>query len=104
MAEDTPERPSAPDTPAEPVGASHWTVGRIVGMVFATIGGLIGLAMLVGGIAAVAAYAFGRDDAGYFSTASKRLASPSYAITTERIDLGADEVDWAPEGLLGNVR
>jgi hypothetical protein len=31
-------------------------------MVFASIGGLIGLALLARGIAVLAAYAFGRDD------------------------------------------
>ena len=39
----------------------------MIGIVFASIGGLIGLALLVGGIAVLAAYAFGRDD-GYFNS------------------------------------
>jgi hypothetical protein len=73
-------------------------------MVFASIGGLIGLALLLGGIAVLAAYAFGRDDDGYFTSDRNRLESGAYAITTEDIDLGADEVDWAPDGILGNVR
>jgi hypothetical protein len=72
-------------------------------MLFASIGGLIGLALLVGGIAVLAAYAFGRDD-GYFNSDRRQLESASYAITTEDIDLGADEVDWAPDEILGNVR
>jgi hypothetical protein len=72
-------------------------------MVFASIGGLIGLALLVGGIAVLAAYAYGRDD-GYFTSDRKQLQSNSYAMTTEQIDLGADQFDWAPEGILGNVR
>ncbi len=83
---------------------SSWTASRVVGLVFASIGGLIGLALLVGGIAVIAAYAFGRDDDGYFNTDRHRLESPAYAITTEDIDLGADEVDWAPDGILGKVR
>ena len=33
-----------------------------------------------------------------------RLESPSFAIRTEEIDLGADDVDWAPEEILGDVR
>jgi hypothetical protein len=83
---------------------SNWTAGRVIGMVFASIGGLIGLTLLLGGIAVMAAYAFGRDDDGYFNTDRKPLESATYAITTEDIDLGADEVDWAPNGILGNVR
>ena len=89
-------------SPARP--RSNWTAGRVIGMVFASIGGLIGLALLVGGIAVLAAYAFGRDDDGYFNSDRKQLDSATYAITTEDIDLGADEVDWAPDKILGNVR
>lgn len=76
----------------------------MIGTVFASIGGLIGLALLVGGIAVLAAYAFGRDDDGYFHSDRQRLESATYAISTEDIDLGADEVDWAPDKILGNVR
>jgi hypothetical protein len=76
----------------------------VVGLVFASIGGLIGLALLIGGIAVIAAYSFGRDDDGYFNTDRKQLRSATYAITAEDIDLGADEVDWAPNGILGKVR
>jgi hypothetical protein len=83
---------------------SNWTAIRVVGMVVASVGGLIGLALLVGGIAVMAAYAFGRDDDGYFTSDRRQLESASYAITTEDIDLGVDEVDWAPDEILGNVR
>jgi hypothetical protein len=83
---------------------SHWTVSRVIGIVFAGIGGLIGLALLAGGIAVLAAFAFSRDDDGYFKSDRQQLASSTYAIATEDIDLGADEVDWAPDGILGNIR
>jgi hypothetical protein len=73
-------------------------------MVFASIGGLIGLALLAGGIAVMAAYAFGRDDDGYFTSDRHHLDSATYAITTEDIDLGADELDWAPDDVLGKLR
>ena len=95
--------PSNPaDSPARQ--RSNWTAGRVIGTVFASIGGVIGLALLAGGITVIVAYAFGRDDAGYFNTDRKPLQSTTYAITAEDIDLGADELDWAPEGILGKVR
>jgi hypothetical protein len=72
-------------------------------MVFASIGALIGLALLIGGVAVIIAYAFGRDD-GYFNTDRHKLNSSTYAITTEDIDLGAGELDWAPDKVLGKVR
>src|SRR5215204_6340466 len=83
---------------------SNWTASRVIGMVFASIGGLIGLALLVGGIAVLVAYALARDDDGYFNSDRRQLESASYAITTEDIDLGVDEVDWAPDEVLGDVR
>lgn len=94
------QEPAAPEEPPR----SRWTAGRVVGMVFASMGGLIGIALLLGGIAVLAAFAFARDDDGYFTSDRERLASAAYAITTEDIDLGAEETDWAPDGILGNVR
>jgi hypothetical protein len=101
---DSGEQPSTSNTATSPDRPrSNWTASRVVGMVFASIGGLIGLALLLGGIAVLAAYAFGRDD-GYFNSDRKPLHSATYAITTENIDLGANEFDWAPEKVLGKVR
>src|SRR5687767_13465601 len=98
------QRPTS-NTAASPAWTrSSWTASRVIGMIFASIGGLIGLALLVGGIAVLAGYAFGRDDDGYFNSDRKQLESATYAIITEDIDLGADEVDWAPDKILGNIR
>jgi hypothetical protein len=83
---------------------SGWTGGRVAGMVFSSLGALIGLVMLLGGLALVAAYAFGRDDDGFFSTNDERLRTPAYALTAEGLDLGGDPADWAPSDLLGTVR
>jgi hypothetical protein len=102
---DSEEQRSPSNTAASPARTrSNWTASRVIGMVFASIGGLVGLALLAGGIAVMIAYAFGRDDDGYFTSDRQKLESATYAITTEDIDLGADEVDWAPDGVLGNVR
>jgi hypothetical protein len=99
------EQRSTSNTAASPARPrSNWTARRVIGMIFASIGGLIGLALLAGGIAVLAAYAFGRDDDGYFNTDRKQLKSATYAITTENIDLGAGEFDWAPDKILGKVR
>jgi hypothetical protein len=89
-------------TPKEQSG--RWSTTRVIGMVFVSIGGLIALALLVGGITVLATYAFGRDDQGYFTSDRQQLQSHAYAITTEDIDLGVDEVDWAPDEILGDLR
>ncbi|MGH2968994.1 MAG: hypothetical protein ACRDK0_08005 [Solirubrobacteraceae bacterium] len=51
----------------------------------------------------IAVFAADRDD-GYFTSDRHRLESATYAIASEDIDLGVDELDWAPDGLLGDVR
>jgi hypothetical protein len=91
------------DTPQK-AHASNWSAGRVIGLVFASIGGLAGLSLLVAGVAIMAAYAFSRDDDGYFKTDRRQLESGTYAITAEDIDLGADELEWVPDGILGDVR
>jgi hypothetical protein len=73
-------------------------------MIVASIGGLIGLALLIGGIAVLAAYAFARDDDGYFTTDRELLESSTFAITSDDIDLAVDAADWAPDDVLGDVR
>ena len=102
---DSGEQPPTSDTAAgQARPGSGWTASRVIGMVFASIGGLIGLALLLGGIAVLAAFAFSRDDDGYFKSDRKQLDSATYAITAEDIDLGVDEADWAPDEILGKVR
>jgi hypothetical protein len=83
---------------------SSWTAGRVIGTILATVGGLIGLALLIGGIAVLAAYAFGRDDDGYFTSDRETLETSGFAIATDDIDLGVDAADWAPDEILGDVR
>jgi hypothetical protein len=80
-----------------------WTAGRIAAVAGGSLMAVIGLLLLLGGLALVAAHAFARDDDGYYTTDTERLETASYAIATEEIDLGTD-VDAAPDDLLGTVR
>ena len=82
----------------------NWSNGRIVAMVFACLAGLIGLLFVAGGLLGIGVHLFARDDDGYYTSDEVTLESPSFAIRTEEIDLGADDVDWAPEEILGDVR
>jgi hypothetical protein len=98
------QRPTSNTAAGAAPARSKWTASRVIGIIFASLGGLIGLLLLIGGIAVLAAYAFGRDDDGYFTSDRHRLESATYAITSGDIDLGVDEVDWAPSKILGNLR
>jgi hypothetical protein len=90
-------------TGTEPTG-SRWTGGRVAGLVFASLAGLVGLALLLGGLALIAVHGFARDDDGFYTTDRELLETNSYAITTDRIDLDTGVADDVPEDLLGTLR
>ena len=81
-------------------------VGRIVMIVVGSLLALIGFGLLAGGTAGLIAYATQRTD-GFFETGEVRLASPTYAITSDSVDLESEpgEADWLVDrGALGTVR
>jgi hypothetical protein len=80
------------DPPTSPPRPS--TTGNSFAIILVSIAALIGLAMTVGGLGLVGAHLFLRDDGGYFTTETKRLASKSYAVTSDAIDLGQESVGF----------
>ena len=80
--------------------------GRVVALVVGCLLLLPGIGMLLGGGALGLAYAFGRDDAGYFDVTLDRLESSTVAITTEDIALNADAgtPSWLLDVLDADVR
>ena len=81
-------------------------VGRIVMIVVGSVLALIGFVLLAVGTAGLIAYATQRTD-GFFQTGEVRLASATYAITSDRVDLESEpgEADWLVDrGALGTVR
>ena len=61
--------------------------GRIVMIVIGALIALVGFGMVVGGAGALVGYGTHRDADGFFRTSSFRLASPTYAIVSDHIDL-----------------
>ncbi len=81
-------------------------VGRIIMIVVGAVLALIGFGLLAGSTAGVFAYATQRTD-GFFRTGEVRLASATYAITSDRVDLESEpgDADWLIDrGALGSVR
>jgi len=81
-------------------------VSRIVMVVIGSLIALIGFGLLVGGTGALVGYATQREG-GFFETGDVRLASPTYAITSDRVDLESEPggSDWLIDrGALGTVR
>ncbi len=80
--------------------------GRIIMLVAGALLALIGFAVLAGAGIGVAAYASQRTD-GYFQTGTVRIASATYAVTSDRVDLQSQpgDADWIIDrGALGSVR
>jgi hypothetical protein len=67
---------------------------RIISLVIGSLLALLGIGLLAGGGILGWALATQRDDAGYFTTSAQRFATDSYALTSDKIDLG----DPGPDG------
>jgi Domain of unknown function (DUF4389) len=81
--------------------------GRIVMIVIGALIALVGFGMVVGGAGAIVGYGTHRDADGYFRTSTFRLASPTYAIVSDHIDLSArpGPSEWLIDrGGLGTVK
>jgi hypothetical protein len=97
---------AAPPPAASPPGSEKpgWNVGRVLAVVFGSVAALIGLGLLLAGLALVLVQAFARDDDGYYTSDTERLSTPTHALTVEDIDLGSDPADFVPKDVLGRVR
>jgi hypothetical protein len=101
----TPSRGTEPRAaPASDTGKTGWTAGRVVVLVLGSIAALLGVALVLGGVALILAHASGRDSDGYYTTGTERLATGTYALTAEDIDLGSQAADAVPEDVLGRIR
>jgi hypothetical protein len=81
--------------------------GRIVMIVIGSLLALVGFGLLIGGVGALVGYGTQRDDDGFFRTPEVRLATPTYAIVSDRIDLQTrpGPNDWLIDrGGLGTVK
>jgi hypothetical protein len=70
-----------PASPAQRMGR-----GRILRIVFGSIGLLAALAFIAGGAALTWAFQTHRDGSGYFITATHHYQTPSYALETESLN------------------
>ena len=80
-------------------------LGRIILLVVGSIFALIGFGLVGAGASVGWATATQRDDAGFFTTTNERFATDSYAITSDKIDLGEPGPDdWWADRELATVR
>jgi hypothetical protein len=95
----TASTPSIPATqPTSSFGAA-----RVFLLVLGSIGILVALALLAGGIAALWGMSQ-RDGAGYFTSGSHTFATPSYALVSDTLEVGTDTPAWVFDDHFATVR
>jgi hypothetical protein len=103
VSENAPDARPQPTPPAR-ADKTGWTTGRVLAVVFGSLAALLGLALLLGGAALIGAHASSRDSDGYYTTGTERLATATYALSVEDLDLGSDAADVVPKDILGTIR
>ena len=74
--------------------------GRVVALIAGSLLALLAAALILGGAALLAAHLTQRDDDGFYTSPTTRLATGTYALTGEGIDLGDA---GRPADLVGRV-
>ncbi|MGH9152371.1 MAG: DUF4389 domain-containing protein, partial [Acidimicrobiales bacterium] len=74
---------------------------KVVSVVVGSLAALLALGLAVGGTALVLLHATQRDGDGYYRTSTERFETPTYALTSERVDLSGD---WPGVGDMGTAR
>jgi hypothetical protein len=97
-----PAPPYAPYAPAGLPPRSGWGAGRIIAIVLATLLTLFGLGVLTaGGLLAWAHES--RDGAGFISTSSEPLATPTAALSSDKVSIDVGGTNWFADHL-GTIR
>lgn len=103
-----PEAPSPQEpywgAPLPPTARRGWTSGRIASLVVGSILLLVSMGLLAGGGLATWADNTQRDAAGFVTTGAHSFSTGSYALTSEKLDLGTSADVVTPSDLLGTVR
>jgi hypothetical protein len=102
---DSPVAPAPPaPTPSRPP-RTGWTAGRVTALVTASLLLLASLGLVVGGVLAAWADDALRDDAGYVMSGSELLTTPTYAVTSEPLEMHLDEAaGFVPDTVIGRAR
>ena len=96
---------AVPPEPGVTTARSGWTAGRVIALIVGALMVLVSLAFLTGGGIALWADKTQRDDEGFVTSSRQGLATSTYALTVEGIDLRGSEPRWVfPGRILGDVR
>jgi hypothetical protein len=96
---------SAAQSPA--LRCSSPSAGRVVALIAGSLLALLAAALIIGGAALLSAHLTQRDDDGFYTSPTTRLATGTYALTGEGIDLGdvrGSTADWSVESFDATTR
>lgn len=82
---------------------THVRPGRIVQLLVGALTAIIALGVTAGAAALIYGYIAERDDDGYFMTRHEALATPLYAVVSEKLDIEGGTPDWLLDQV-GDVR
>ncbi len=91
---------SAPPPPSQ---TTPWTTGRVLALAFGTLVLLVSMGIGVAGATLAFADSQLRDDAGFLMSGDQPVATQTYAIVSQDMELHSD-VSWLPEALLGDAK
>jgi len=93
-----------PMPPPRLTPSPDWSAGRVAALVIGVIVLMGSMAMgLVGITLALADNGF-RDDDGFLMSGEETFSTPTYAITSESMEIHADGADRVPQALLGDAK
>ena len=78
---------------------------KLLCLVFGSLAAVLAFVLVIGGVGLFVVHGTQRDASGYYTTSTERLSTATYALTSERIDLGADVGDrWVPDVGTARIR
>jgi len=84
-----------------------WGPGRVLALIGGSLLALIALGLVIGGVVLVLAHGTARDSAGFYTSDTERFSTPTYALTSEGMQIGdiqGDGADWALDAIDATVR
>ena len=92
--------------PSPGLRRSSPSAGRVAALIAGSLLALLAAALILGGGALVALHLTQRDDDGFYTSPSTRLATGTYALTGEGIDLGdaGSTADWSVDSFDATTR
>jgi hypothetical protein len=87
--------------------APTWGFGRVLALIAGSLLGLLALGLVIGGVLLILAHGTARDPAGFYTSDTERFSTPTYALTSEGMQIGdihGDGAQWAVGAIDATVR